>query len=135
MDFALGTWGSPAKDLSYLLFSSSHKTVREGEWNLLLEHYHSELTASLTLLNYPKEKPTLGDIHSGLRQCGPHICMVGLCIIGLRFLQKFHGDGLSFITGDTEADENFRIELFSNPAAADELLFLLEFLDRNGLLE
>lgn len=134
LDHALGAFGSPGKDIAFILYSSSHISVR-SHWIGLIGKYHNELLSCLQLFKYPKAIPTFNEIYDDFMNCGIYIIIEGILCTGLRHEKQTYGDGISGFRSETEAAENYRIQMLSNDGVREELSFLLHYLNANGQLD
>ncbi|KFB37117.1 AGAP003766-PA-like protein [Anopheles sinensis] len=135
VDFATGFFGSPAIDLSYLLFTSATNDVTVEDFDLLLQHYHGELVDTLTKLKYSKPIPTLLDIQVEMLRKGHNGVMFSTFLIPLRLLEDTSNADLGGLLGTTEEAIAFRKRLFSHPRYQDRMEYLLNFYDRKGYLD
>lgn len=133
VDYAFGYWGPIARDIAYLFFSSSHRSVNEYEWDKLLQCYHSELKTILLKLNYPKKIPTMNDIQVSFLRSAAFPAVVGMSIMAAKFLKKLVKDGLLSFVGQDESDKQFLAEMYSDPECEDLLKRLLDYYDRKGI--
>lgn len=62
VDFSIGYFGSPGIDLAYLLFGSTANDIKEREFDLLIQDYHTELIKVLTKLGYKRRLPSVKDL-------------------------------------------------------------------------
>ena len=63
VDFQLMLYGSPCYDLYYFLMSSPKLELKLEHFDYFIRFYHDHLKANLELLKYPKEIPSLKDLH------------------------------------------------------------------------
>lgn len=136
VDYTVGCLTSPGKDLTYLLFTSSSSSVRESEWDLLIQYYHEKLSLMLNKLDYPRRIPTLNDIQVSFIQRGTLSALYGFFITGLRFGNETKSDGLlPFVSINNRSDEEFRFRMYSNPDCEQTIKFLLDYLSRKGFFD
>lgn len=115
VDYAVGFFGSPGIDLSYLLFTSNTETNGEADWDELLREYHTELVANLKKLGYMGKIPTLLDIYiEYLRRCYYGL-MISTFIIPLRLIEDTENSDLGNLLGDQPHNVAFREMLFGTP--------------------
>lgn len=139
VDFAHCYIGSPALDLAHLIFTSSHSSLRELEWDKLLQYYHKELCLALKSSNYPKQFPTLRDIRVQFLNSGLYTAVTGIFMQNLRVLEKDYCNDnnviqLFMMPSNGENDRSIRARILSNPKAAIMTKYLLEYYDRKGFL-
>jgi hypothetical protein len=72
IDYQMPFWGSPAKDLLYLLITSVRDEDKLQNFDNLMEFYHRELVSSLKKLDYQKPIPTLAELHVDLLEKGSY---------------------------------------------------------------
>lgn len=63
IDYQVTHYGTPAQDLYYFLLSSTKYELKISKFDYFIKSYHDVLTEHLKLLKYPKEIPSLKDIH------------------------------------------------------------------------
>lgn len=66
IDFQISHWGSPVSDLLYFYVSSTNNDIRGTKFDEVIEVYHNSLVETLTMLNYPKNIPTLEELHEDI---------------------------------------------------------------------
>ncbi|XP_058448690.1 uncharacterized protein LOC131428663 [Malaya genurostris] len=135
VDYAVGFFGSPAIDLSYLLFTSSSDDVTTDQFDLLLQHYHSELVDCLTKLGYSKKMPTLIDIQVEMLRKGFAGIMFVTFLIPLRLNEDTANADLGNLLGSSEEAIQFRRNMFSHPKYKGRMEYLLKYFDRKGYLD
>lgn len=135
VDFQEGSIGSIAIDLTYTLFTSSHENIDDRHWDYLLQHYHNELKATLSKLNYSKQIPTLTDIHTQFLSKAITMIPMSLMVLGIRHFEYDEENTMSHFLGDTEEDAKLRYNMLANPKIEKSTIFLLNYFDRKGLLE
>lgn len=119
-----------------MLFSSSQESIREFEWDKLIQHYYKTLKYSLVELNYQKLLPTIADIQLSFLTCGLHVALSSLMVGAMRKLtQSQPNQGFDIFVGENERDYKFRHDMFANPDYQTTLKYLISFYDRNGFFE
>lgn len=101
----------------------------------MIQHYHDELHATLTKLQYAKEVPTLTDIHVQILRTGSYALTIGILMAGLRQLEKSPVDVYASLVGSTAEDKEFRRNTFDSPKARLNVQYLLNYIDRRGYLD
>lgn len=135
VDFAVGFYGSPGIDLSYLLFTSNTEDGTEADWDKLLRVYHTELVSTLQKLGFMGRIPTFLDIYvEYLRRCYYGL-MISTFIIPLRLLEDTKDADLSGLLGEGPEHVAFRKMLFGAPKYRNFIEPLLKFWDSKGLLD
>lgn len=135
VDYAIGFFGSPAIDLSYLLFTSSSNDVTTEQFDLLLQYYHSELVDCLVKLKYIKPLPTLLDIQVEMLRKGFVGVMYVTFLIPLRLIEDTANADLGNLLGSTPEAVEFRYQMFSHPKYQDRMEYLLKYFDRKGYID
>jgi Ecdysteroid kinase-like family len=135
IDYAVGFFGSPAIDLSYLLFTSCANELRGHDFDILIQYYHAELSAVLRKLNYPEPRPTLLEIHIEMMKKGIVGLIFAMLINALRVVDDTADADLSSLLLDTETALKFREKMFQHPKYADRMQYLLQYFDRKGYLD
>lgn len=134
VDYAIGFVGSPGIDLSYLLLSSSSNDIKDREIDLLLQHYHKQLTKCLEAVGFNGQFPTLIDIHTEFLKRGYNGLIFTSVLLPLRFLENTENADLNGLLDDTDSAKEFRKQMFETPKLEARMRFLLDFYDRKGFL-
>lgn len=66
IDFQMSRYGSPAQDLMYFLFSSTHLDIKVEYFDYFISYYHKHLIKNLQLIKYEGKFPKLKEIHTAL---------------------------------------------------------------------
>ena len=135
VDYSIGFFGSPGIDLSFLLFISCDSSVKEREWDILIQDYHTELVSSLKKLHYPRKIPTLTDIHIEILRKGIIGVMYSTFLIPLRLLEDTSQADYNGLLGNTDEARAFRKSLFGHPKYQERMEYLLDYYDRKGFLD
>ncbi|XP_055641323.1 uncharacterized protein LOC129778453 [Toxorhynchites rutilus septentrionalis] len=135
VDYAVGFFGSPAIDLSYLLFTSSCNDVTTDQFDLLLQFYHSQLVDCLMKLGYTKTLPTLLDIQVDMLRKGFVGIMFATFLIPLRLMEDTTNADLGNLLSMSAEAVNFRRQIFSHPNYQCRMEYLLNYFDRKGYLD
>lgn len=126
-------FGSPAIDLSYLLFTSSSDDIKDYEIDVLLQLYHKKLHESLMKMNYTLPIPSLIQIHNYFLRCGVVGVLYSSLLLPMRF-SKSSKDLSALIDGSREALE-VRKDIFADEGLKQRLSFLMNYFDRKGFLD
>lgn len=126
-------FGSPAIDLSYLLFTSSSDDVKDYEIDVLLQFYHKTLHENLMKMNYSLPIPSLIQIHSYFLRCGVIGFLYSCLLLPMRFSSSPRD--LSALVDQSEEALEIRKQLFSDEALKKRFQFLLNYFDRKGFLD
>ncbi|XP_070506302.1 uncharacterized protein [Chironomus tepperi] len=113
VDFGLSYFGSPGIDLTYLLFTSSAADIADYEIDVLLQHYHTTLHKTLIKLNFPRQIPSLIQIHNHFMKRGIIGVLYTILLLPMRFSQN---------------------DYFKDQEMKDRLIFLLDYFGRKGFL-
>ncbi|XP_031621427.1 uncharacterized protein LOC116339595 [Contarinia nasturtii] len=70
LDWPVIRYGSPAIDLLFYLFTSTDKTLRDKEYDNLLQLYYESLSKTVKLLGSSPELFTYENLQSELKRCG-----------------------------------------------------------------
>ncbi|XP_039429594.1 uncharacterized protein LOC120413009 [Culex pipiens pallens] len=135
VDYAVGFFGSPAIDLSYLLFTSSSDDVTTEQFDLLLQYYHAELVDCLAKLGYSKKLPSLLDIQVEMLRKGFVGIMFVTFLIPLRLIEDTASADLGHLLGSSAEAVDFRRRMFSHPKYQGRMEYLLQYFDRKGYLD
>lgn len=135
VDYAVGFYGSPGIDLSYLLFTTTIEENTEVDWDRMLRVYHTELVSTLKKLEFTGRIPTMLDIYVEYLQRCYYGLMITTFLIPLRLLEDTKDADLSGLLGDGPEHVAFRKMLFGAPKYRDLIEPLLKFWDSKGLLD
>lgn len=135
VDYAVGYYGSPGIDLSYLLYTSNTATNTCADWEEVLRLYHTELVLNLKRLGYTGKIPTMLDIYIEFLRKSYYALMVSIFLIPLRLLEDTTNSDLGHLMGNEPANVAFRKLLFGSPRYRDLIEPLLRFWDSKGLLD
>lgn len=135
IDFQMSFWGAPAIDLLYFFVSSLQDDMKVESFDVLIEHYHTELVNNLKMLNYEKPIPTLGELHIDILEKGS---FSATCLMMTLFVCKFNSDkefaiDQLFLGGD-QAEGLLKI-IYNNEQYANACKTWLPFLNRRGFLD
>ncbi|XP_062713106.1 uncharacterized protein LOC109412322 isoform X2 [Aedes albopictus] len=135
VDFAIGFFGSPAMDLSYLLFTASADDVTTDQFDELLQYYHTKLVDTLVILGYEQPIPTLNDIQVAMLRKGFLGVMHVPLLLPLRLIEDTANADLGHLIGSSEAAIEFRRKMFSHPRFRSRMEYLLGYFDRMEYLD
>lgn len=134
-DFQTVYLGSPLSDITYLLYSSSQEDLNDRDWDLLLLHYHTELSTTLRKLKYNSTIPSLIDLQMEALYKGASQALMGLVVVGVRQLEDVSDDSVSHFMGNTDENRKYRINMLSSPKCRKSVEFLVDFFERKGFFE
>lgn len=135
VDFQMSYITSPMLDIIYAFFTSSNEDLSVEHWMELINFYHGELTTLLKVLGYSGRIPQLSDFTTEMINRGLVGVMFGLFMLAMRNLQDDERLDMKKILSDREEDRVYRRDLMLRPACRKGLKFVLNFIDRNGLLD
>lgn len=130
VDFQICSYGPPALDVTYCLYTSSHNEVNELDWDMLVQCYYDELVLTLQKLNYRKKVPSLMEFNAQIIMRGMYAAFHGVVSEGAKMLENVEGDGLSNYITDDAAE--FRLNMLMNPKVVPKIIRLLKYFDRRG---
>lgn len=135
VDFQMCKYGSPAQDLLYFIFSSPKQEIRLEKFDYMIKYYHDNLIENLSILKYPKQSPTLADLHISLLRNRGWAKSSTFGILAIVLLEHTENANLdNFIKSDEEG-VNFKNHLYSNPRYVKCLNEILPWLENRGMLE
>lgn len=135
VNFELGFFGSPGIDLSFLFFISTSSSIKDLEFDMLLQHYHKHLHANLIKFGYRQQIPTLTDIHNEYLNKGFAAVVNSMLLLPLRFADLNEMTSMHFLTDESEENLKMRRKFYGTPEFRERMEFLLNFYDRKGLLD
>lgn len=126
--------GSPGRDITHLLFSSSNFNVIEADWDELIKHYHTELSKVLKAINYPKNIPSLAVIREQVLKSGLYSALVGVLITGLRYTNasEFNEHLIALYMNNSEENQPKRQKMFADPECVERIKYLFQYYERNN---
>lgn len=133
VDFQVCYYGPPALDITYTLYTSSHKDVCELDWDMLIQYFYDELKSTLNKFNYSKKIPSLMQFHTDIIMRGLHGAWAGVVCEALRMLENVGDDGLASWVNDDAAE--YRLKMLLNPDVVPKIIKLLMYFDRRGYYE
>lgn len=116
------------------LYSSQNEAVKDRDFDILVQHYHNELSTTLKKLNYPTRIPTLTDIQIEVLE--KTACFTGKTLMcpGARCLENTGQDVTTFFGDNLDvAEQNYR--MMANPKCRKIIEFFLDFFDRKGYFD
>lgn len=135
VDYSIGSWGNPALDVSYFLYSSSAEHITEEDWDNLLQHYYSVLTSTLKVLGYPKPIPRFFDFYLKYLEASRFTCLLGIMIASIRQLVDGTKGTLGNFLDNTPEAMEFKNILLKNPKFRVSAERLFKYYNRKGLLD
>lgn len=130
VDFQICYYGSPALDITYSFYTSSHNDVSESDWEELIQYYYDELRTTLQKLNYSKKIPSLMQFHTQIILKGLYGACAGIICEAGRILENVGDDGVANFVSDDAAE--YRLNMLLNPKVASKIVKLLKYFDRRG---
>lgn len=136
IDFQMVHAGSPVLDLCYSLFSSSDISMREKEFDYLLQYYHEQLSTILQKLGYKNEIPTLDTLHSQMLERGIYGVPLGILgTVGRYSTNEEENADMDLITSESQQSETHWYNLLRNPKCHDKVIFLLDYFNAKGYFD
>lgn len=135
IDFQMLYAGSPVLDLCYSLFSSSEESMREMEFDCLLDYYHDQFSTILQKLGYKKEIPTLDTLRSQMFKRGVYGVPLGILGTVGRYSEENDDNQMDLLALETQENKLYWYNVFRNPKCYDKIMFLLSYFDSKGLLD
>lgn len=136
VDFQCCYVGSPVLDLVYAFYTSSAGSIRSVDWDELMSLYWQTLCDALRKLNYSARPiPTLAELQADRRRRTNYSLYNGLFGLAVRNMEVVADDALGKMMDDSSENHLARVEMILNPKIRNELKFLLEFFDANGLFD
>jgi Ecdysteroid kinase-like family len=77
----VSTWGSPAIDLIYALYTMANKETRLNHRDELITYYYTHFVETLTKIGYMSPAPTLHCLQMELLRCGVLELFVSACFL------------------------------------------------------
>lgn len=127
-------WGSPALDISYLLFTSSSKDITTENLSDLLIFYYEKLSQSFDQLEIIQERRLSKDnfLHEFYSKgiFGAAYC---LFTIPMRLIETPSTDAVMKFLDSSENGENFRRKIYAQPDVKALIGKVLKFCNQNGI--
>ncbi|XP_073842848.1 uncharacterized protein [Musca autumnalis] len=135
VDYQIPRCTTPAQDLLYFIFSSTQLEIKLEKFDYLLAFYHRHLEENLKLLKYPKNIPTLRDIHLMIYKDGIWAYSTVANLLATVLCDPSDNANFDNLIGDSDAGLNFKKQMFSNPRYRKHMEAILPWLLNRGLLE
>uniref|UniRef100_A0A182JZL3 CHK domain-containing protein n=1 Tax=Anopheles christyi TaxID=43041 RepID=A0A182JZL3_9DIPT len=125
VDYQESFYGSPAFDLSHLLYSSANSAIQHEGFEQLVQLYTDELRDALQQLKYDGPLPDLASVRAEMASKRDHALIVTTCIVPPLILENSALATPENMLGDHEEAVRAREEIFSNPKFIEILTILL----------
>uniref|UniRef100_A0A3F2YWK6 CHK domain-containing protein n=1 Tax=Anopheles epiroticus TaxID=199890 RepID=A0A3F2YWK6_9DIPT len=125
VDYQESFYGSPAFDLSHLLYSSANSELQRAGFDELVQLYADELRDALRQFKYDGPLPDLERVRSEMASKRDHALIVTTCIVPPLILENSELATPENMVGDHEEAVRAREEIFSNPKFIEILTILL----------
>uniref|UniRef100_A0A1I8NMX9 CHK kinase-like domain-containing protein n=1 Tax=Stomoxys calcitrans TaxID=35570 RepID=A0A1I8NMX9_STOCA len=134
VDHAMPKYGSPAQDLTYFILSSLQADIKIKQFDHLIQYYHENLVENLELLKYPKEKPSLKDIHLMLHKYRIWGFTTTVGVLAVALMDSSEMSTFDNFLGESEDGDKFKLMMFTNKRYIQHLNVILPWLlNRGGL--
>ncbi|KAL5274235.1 hypothetical protein ACFFRR_000785 [Megaselia abdita] len=134
VDFQLSKYGSPVADLYYFLLSSAAVDIKIKKFDYFIRYYHEHLVKNLNILGYPKQAPSLTDLHVMLVKNSVIARNVVIGVMGAVLLDSTENANMDNFIGVDDAGLKFKQMIFTNPRYKRALSEILPWMDNKGLL-
>lgn len=134
IDFQISKYGSPALDLYYFILSSAKLELKVKNFDDLIQFYYDHLIRNLELLDYPKEKPSLSNIHKSLLSHGIWARLPLCGVLAAALLDPNENANMDNFMGQDNEDNTFKSLMYSNKRYISALDEILPWLDSRGTL-
>lgn len=135
LDFQFASFGSPALDLIYFLFTSTNEDLRPDRIEELMQFYFYELKSLLMRLDYDMETfPSLHTFSQQVLKKFFYTFTSALLIFPVMVTQDKDADFESLMSRDDRA-LGFKKRIFKNPRYQEIAMKILPILDRKGILD
>ncbi|KAK0076663.1 hypothetical protein PV325_005040 [Microctonus aethiopoides] len=124
LDFQLARCASPVTDLSLLIYSCTDKTLRDEEFDNLLEFYHREVANTISVLGSDPEKVySWKQFLKEVKEQFVHGFSFSLEAVPISMMEESEAFDLDIIKGDEAVDlsEIFNVKLITDPAKRQRL--------------
>lgn len=134
-DYQVSFSGPAVIDIANTLYTSSHVSLRDHDYDQLVQVYHRTLSETLSKLKYTKPTPTLNDIQVQLLRRGICQSLMGLFGVAARAYDKFAQMDIGMLMDDSEGGKAFWRNMTGNVKDNEGLKFLLNYFDRRGYFD
>ena len=132
VDYQIPKYGTPAQDLYYFLLSSTKLDIKINEFDYFIKFYHDHLVQHLKLLKYPKNIPSLSDMHAMLLKYGILGYSTVCGVMGVVLLDPTKEAIFENFLSDSDAGKSFKKLLFSNDRYRKHAELVLPWLHNRG---
>ncbi|KAM8703725.1 hypothetical protein ACLKA7_008367 [Drosophila subpalustris] len=135
IDFQRSNFNTPAQDLYYLLLSSPNFDIKLEKFDYFVRFYYSELRRNLELLKYPRQIPTLRDLHTMLLENPLWAISTTSTVMSAVLLDPTDNASVETMMGDNEESTNFKRKLMNGDRYRKHAEAIYPFLNHRGLLD
>lgn len=135
VDYQVPKYGPPAFDLYYFILSSARFDIKLEKFDYFIKFYHDNLVENLKLLEYPKEIPSLKDIHILLLKYGVLAKMTTTGVMGAVLLDPTENANMDNFVKNDEEGRKFKKMMYSNPRYMKTMQQILIWMDNKGILD
>lgn len=135
IDFQLSSFNTPALDLYYFLMSSPSFDIKLEKFDYFVRFYHGELQRNLELLKYPREIPSLRELHTILLKHSIWAVTTTSSVMSAVLLDPTANASIENMMADNEEGRNFKKRLFQNERYRKHAEAIYTFLNHRGLLD
>lgn len=128
LDFQSSMYGSPVVDLYYFLLACPEVDIKLKKFDDFIEYYHTNLVNFLQMLGYPKQIPSLTDLHDMLAKNSVVARNAVIGVMGAVLLD--HTENANIDDAGTKSTKM----MFENRRYKRALSKLLPWMDKKGLL-
>ncbi|KAK0169081.1 hypothetical protein PV327_002827 [Microctonus hyperodae] len=137
LDFQLARCASPVTDLSFFIYSCTDKTLRDKEFDNLLEFYHREVANTISVLGSDPEKVySWKQFLKEVKEQFVHGFNFSLESVPFSMLEESEAFNLDIIKGDEAVDisEIFKLQLITDPVKRQRLADIIMHAIQHGFL-
>ncbi|KAM7362730.1 uncharacterized protein ACRADG_013298 [Cochliomyia hominivorax] len=137
VDFQAGRYVTPAVDLQYFLLSCPCLDIKLKYFDQFVQHYHGELTKHLKILQFPKQLPSLKDVHKWLYKTSFMGYTVVLKSLPVFLLDPTSTDDISMdnMMGDKSDGSDMQKAMYTNERYAKHMQQVLPWLANRGYFD
>lgn len=135
VDLQICSYNSPALDLHYFIVSSVQRDLRLTKLDHILQYYHGELVNNLRILGYKRDMPTLLQLQKDFLATGLFGVGTAMGTLPIVLAPQSEEAGVEMFVSDSEASQNFKRSMYSNPLYRAAMEDLVPYFERKGYFE
>lgn len=135
IDFQRSNFNTPAQDLYYLLLSSPNFDIKLEKFDYFIRYYYCELQRNLELLKYPRDIPTLKELHTMLLENPLWAITTTSTVMSAVLLDPTDNANIETMLGNNKEGEEFKKKLLSGDRYLKHAEAIYPFLNHRGLLD